>query len=385
MAANDLKQDQDGERAGKLGVESSSHSSSLTLRVGVEGLTKASTTRRCWLGDSVSLTGPLELRFGPREGGPVLVIGRDDEAALGVLATSVMALAGQAAGQGRASSSRPTYPQFVIMDGSLHESAAHRTWLSIAEEASAAGQIGGQSALVTVVSPRETTDTLTALVKALHTRNSDAAAPVFVVVYDLARFRDLKKAEDDFGGYGGFDKTPTVNPSALWAEIVKDGPAAGIFPLVWCDGFQTAQRWLGRELLNRFETRVLFAMNANDSSNLIDTPAASKLGPNRALLSRGDLGTLEKFRPYRAPSRDWLLELTTASRTEMRLTEEDVEQARAAAVIDSEPVSPASESDTSAASARGSIATSTTALTPAETAAADSSATWTGIENLNVL
>ena len=389
MAANDLKQDRDGERVGKLGVESSSLTplplSSLTLQVGVESLSNASSTRRCWLGDSVSLTGPLELRFGPREGGPVLVIGRDDEAALGVLATCVMALAGQAAGQGRASSSRPTCPQFVIMDGSLHESAAHRTWLSIAEEASAAGQIGGQSALVTVVSPRETTDTLTALVKALHTRNSDAAAPVFVVVYDLARFRDLKKAEDDFGGYGGFDKTPTVNPSALWAEIVKDGPAAGIFPLVWCDGFQTAQRWLGRELLNRFETRVLFAMNANDSSNLIDTPAASKLGPNRALLSRGDLGTLEKFRPYRAPSGDWLLELPTVSRAEMRLTEEDVEQPRAAAMIDSEPVSPASKSDTSAVPAHSLIATSTTALTPAETAAAESSATWTGIENLNVL
>ena len=59
---------------------------------------------------------------------------------------------------------------------------------------------------------------------------------------------------------------------------------------------------------------MLFAMNANDSSNLIDTPAASKLGPNRALLSRGDLGTLEKFRPYRAPSGDWLLELPTVSR-----------------------------------------------------------------------
>ena len=126
-------------------------------------------------------------------------------------------------------------------------------------------------------------------------------------------------------------------------------------------------------------------MNANDSSNLIDTPAASKLGPNRALLSRGDLGTLEKFRPYRAPSRDWLLELQTASRAEMRLTEENVEQAQTTTMIDSEPEFPASENDTPAVLARSAIATSTTALTLAETAAAESSATWTGIENLNVL
>ena len=110
-------------------------------------------------------------------------------------------------------------------------------------------------------------------------------------------------------GFGGFDKPKTVSPSALLAEIVKDGPSTGVFPFVLCDGHQTAQRWLGRELLNRFELRVLFAMNANDSSNLIDSPAASRLGPNRALLFRGDLGTLDKFRPYKAPSPGWLEEL----------------------------------------------------------------------------
>ncbi len=384
MAANDLKQDRDGERVGELGVGSSL----LTLRVGVESFSKTSATRRCWLGDSVSLTGPLELRFGPREGTAVLVIGRDDEAALGVLATAVLALAGQdvvaLAGQEGAAPTEAARARFIVLDGSLPNSAAHQTWQTIAD-ISSSSQASTQPPSVTVVSPRETTATLTTLVEELHSRNGEAAAPLFVIVFDLARFRDLKKAEDDFGSYGGFDKQPTVNPAALWAEIIKDGPAAGIFPLVWCDGFQTAQRWLGRELLNRFETRVLFAMNANDSSNLIDTPAASKLGPNRALLSRGDLGTLEKFRPYSAPSRDWLLELPTASRAEMRLTEEDVEEFQTATMIDSEPESPASENDTPAVTSRNSIATSTTALTPAETAATESSATWTGIENLNVL
>ncbi len=334
------------------------------------------TTRRCWLGDSVSLTGPLELRFGPREGTPVLVIGRDDEAALGVLATAVLALAGQ----GGAAQTEAARARFLILDGSLSNSAAHQTWQSIADASSTRALANS----VTLVSPRETAATLNTVVEELRSRHGEVAAPIFVIVFDLARFRDLKKAEDDFGSYGGFDKQLTVNPSALWAEIIKDGPAAGIFPLIWCDGFLTAQRWLGRELLNRFETRVLFAMNANDSSNLIDTPAASKLGPNRALLSRGELGTIEKFRPYSAPSRDWLLDLQTASRAEMSLTEENIGEAQATTMIDSESESPASENDTPAVPARNLIATSTTALTPAETVAAESSATWTGIENLNV-
>ncbi len=47
-------------------------------------------------------------------------------------------------------------------------------------------------------------------------------------------------------------------------------------------------------------------MSANDSSMLIDSPAASKLGPNRALHFSEEEGRLEKFRPYGPPNDDWL-------------------------------------------------------------------------------
>ncbi len=47
-------------------------------------------------------------------------------------------------------------------------------------------------------------------------------------------------------------------------------------------------------------------MNAEDSANLIDTPAASKLGAYRALLYSEEEGRLEKFRPYGVPSEEWL-------------------------------------------------------------------------------
>lgn len=253
------------------------------------GAAGASPVRTCWLGEAVALTGATELQFGAREGGPLLVIGRDEEAALGVLASCLLGLAGSSAGLAR----------FLILDGSLPDSASARTWRTLAT-------------LIPefqVVGPRETGGALQTVVDAMHAASDDLGAPTFVLVYDLARFRDLRKADDEFGGFGGFDKPKTVSPSALFAEIVKEGPAAGVFPFVWSDGFQTVQRWLGRDLLNRFETRILFAMNANDSSNLIDNPSAGRLGPNRALLYRGDLGTLDKFRPYQAPSTGWLEEL----------------------------------------------------------------------------
>jgi hypothetical protein len=51
---------------------------------------------------------------------------------------------------------------------------------------------------------------------------------------------------------------------------------------------------------------VLFQMSANDSSSLIDSPAANKLGFHRALAYSEEQGTVEKFRPYALPDPAWL-------------------------------------------------------------------------------
>lgn len=65
-------------------------------------------------------------------------------------------------------------------------------------------------------------------------------------------------------------------------------------------------RTLERRLLREFSLRVAFQMSAEDSSALLDSPAASKVGPNRAYLYSEDEGRLEKFRPYGLPSTEWL-------------------------------------------------------------------------------
>jgi S-DNA-T family DNA segregation ATPase FtsK/SpoIIIE len=47
-------------------------------------------------------------------------------------------------------------------------------------------------------------------------------------------------------------------------------------------------------------------MSATDSSNLIDSPAANKLGFHRALAYSEEQGIIEKFRPYALPGETWL-------------------------------------------------------------------------------
>ena len=60
-------------------------------------------------------------------------------------------------------------------------------------------------------------------------------------------------------------------------------------------------RTFDRNGLREFEIRVLFQMSANDSSTLIDSPAAGKLGANRALFYSEEENRIEKFRPYGLP------------------------------------------------------------------------------------
>jgi DNA segregation ATPase FtsK/SpoIIIE, S-DNA-T family len=59
-------------------------------------------------------------------------------------------------------------------------------------------------------------------------------------------------------------------------------------------------------MLRECTQRILFQMSATDSSHLIDSPLAARLGRNRALFSREEQEQPEKFRPYGFLNRDWL-------------------------------------------------------------------------------
>ena len=90
------------------------------------------------------------------------------------------------------------------------------------------------------------------------------------------------------------------------ADIFRDGPAVDVHAIVWCDTYSNLNRWMTQQTLREFELRVAFQMNSADSSSLIDSPAAARLGGHRALLYLRETGKSEKLRPYAVPSQDWL-------------------------------------------------------------------------------
>jgi hypothetical protein len=132
-------------------------------------------------------------------------------------------------------------------------------------------------------------------------------ASIYLIIYDLAQFRDLRVTEDDFSfsfASSSNGKPPSVDKR--FREILKEGPAVGLHVMLWCESYNSLTRAVDRLSLREIEYRVAMQMSATDSTSLIDSPAATLLGENRALLYRDDLGTQTKFRPYGQPTEEWL-------------------------------------------------------------------------------
>jgi DNA segregation ATPase FtsK/SpoIIIE, S-DNA-T family len=146
---------------------------------------------------------------------------------------------------------------------------------------------------------------LAAELKRRQEATSDDLAPIYIFIFDVQRFRDIRKSDDDFG-YARYDEDKPMPPSKLFGDVLRDGPPVGIHTIIWCDSVNNMNRTLDRQGMKEFENRILFQMSANDSSTLIDTPAASKLGENRALYYSEEENRIEKFRPYGVPELEWL-------------------------------------------------------------------------------
>lgn len=260
---------------------------------------------RAWLGDAVAIKDPTSVTFERHGGSNLLMVGQPEELALGVLANCIVSLAAQqgtASTNGNSSSDDSPEPNeatsFFILDGTRSESPEFGFWKRFAKQLPIRATTG---------SARETNEAIRQITSILDERKGDEneeAPPVYLVLHNLARFRDLQKS-DDFS-FSSFSDDERESAGKQLVTILRDGPAYGIHTLVWCDTYNNVNRWIDRQTMRDFGMRVLFQMGPADSSNLMDSPAASKLGQFRAILYVEERGLHEKFRPYCVPSSAWL-------------------------------------------------------------------------------
>jgi S-DNA-T family DNA segregation ATPase FtsK/SpoIIIE len=274
-----------------------------------------------WLGDAIAIKDPTAAIFRRQAGANLLIVGQREDLGTSLLAMSIVSLAAEhdpfpGGALGKAA-------RFVVLEPAIAEEKPDLMLANLAKhlphEMELAGRLGVTEAMAGLA---------TEVKRRLDEQVLDGES-VYLVIRDLGRFRELRKSEGDFGfgGFGGEEKK--ASPADNMLTILRDGPTVGIHVICWCDSLMNLQRTFDRGAIKEFELRVLFQMSSNDSSTLIDNPAAGKLGPQRGLFVHEETGTVEKFRPYAFPSPEWLETITAQMRARPQGT--PVERAKPAA------------------------------------------------------
>jgi hypothetical protein len=242
-----------------------------------------------WLGDAIAIKDPTAAVFRPNSGSHLLVIGQQEESALALFASALIGLAAQ---------HEPSV-RFYVLDGTTEDD------LNAGFLGRVAAALPHNISFLDRATMGEEIAKIAAIVSARQKNEAPDRSPIYLIVHGLHRFRDLRKPDDEFG-FGRRGAERVVTPGEHFTNIIKDGSLQRVHVLVWCDVLTNLNRSVDRQLLREFGMRVLFQMNANDSSTLIDSPVASKLGRNRALYVTEEQAQPEKFRPYGLPTSDWL-------------------------------------------------------------------------------
>ncbi len=263
------------------------HNDLLTRLLEAPAWPEPARSHEAWLGEAIAIKDPTAAVFQSQSGNNLLVVGQQEEGAMSVLTTALVSLAAQ-----------QVSASFYLLDGTPTDSPHVGFLEKLRDALPGTTKLAGWRDVATSVAE------VTAEVERRQKAPQETYPSVYLAVYGLQRFRDLRRGDDDFGfGRRGEEK---ANPAQQLATVLREGPGLGVHVLVWCDSLNNLNRAFDRPALREFELRVLFQMSAADSSTLIDNPLASKLGVHRALYHSEDRGVPEKFRPYSLPSDEWL-------------------------------------------------------------------------------
>ncbi|HVT90094.1 MAG TPA: FtsK/SpoIIIE domain-containing protein [Tepidisphaeraceae bacterium] len=243
-----------------------------------------------WLGDPVAIKEPTAITLRPQSGSNILIVGQQEESAMALICSAMISLAAQHP-HGSA--------KFYLLDGTPADSSLAGTLPRMA----AALPFEVQN-----IEWRNIPQAISEIAAEVQSRLGDERTDrpfIYFFVYGLQRYRMLRKSEESFS-FSADDANKAPATDKQFSDILREGPAMGVHVITWVDTSASLERTMDRGTMREFDHRVLFQMSAADSSNLIDSPLANKLGFHRALAFSEEQGVTEKFRPYALPSKDWM-------------------------------------------------------------------------------
>ncbi|HEY0755662.1 MAG TPA: FtsK/SpoIIIE domain-containing protein [Ktedonobacteraceae bacterium] len=236
---------------------------------------------RIWLGDPVSLRDNITVPLYPRAESNLLLLGREESVAVGLLALAFFALAAQHA---------PAGARFFLLD--VRSDTPYLKNLRAREQ-----QIPHQP----LITDKNGAVALIGEIAREVQRRSQADAanqpPLYLFIPGLQRVPALR--------------TDARNSSEVlkqFESILCDGPERRVHTFLWCDTLNNLARSLAQPLLQEFSLRIALQMAENEAQQFSGSVEASQLGPYRALLYRRDEEIREKFVPYDPPTAEWLVQ-----------------------------------------------------------------------------
>lgn len=242
-----------------------------------------------WLGEANAIKGPTEAKFIRRAGSNLLIIGERGNAQIATCCTTVLCLA---------AANSPESIRIHVLDGTNPDSGARQRLAALAEA------LPYEIKVVEYRDVPQAIAELTATLKARQEGGEQLSCQHYLLVLDLERFRMLRES-DEFS----LPSEGAASPAEGFANLLAEGPNVDMHSIIWCDKLTNLNRTISRKTLREFEMRILYQMSANDSAELIDSPAANRLGLYNALLFTMQNGAIEKFRPYAGPSTELLGEI----------------------------------------------------------------------------
>lgn len=246
-----------------------------------------------WLGDPVAIKDSTYFNMRKQSGGNLIIIGQNEEAAMSIMIVGAISLGAQ---------QKKDAAIFYIFDGTPAETSLFGQMDSIKNTLPHE---------VHNVEWRNVETTIQEIANEVERRRTSGTMgpAMYVMINGLQRYRMLRKAEDDFSfssSAGAEGEEKKIPAGKLFVDLLREGPSVDVHLVTWCDTPASVERTFDRNTLREFDGRILFQMSANDSSNLIDSPAANKLGFYRGLIYSEEQGAMEKFRPYALPTKEWL-------------------------------------------------------------------------------